>query len=59
MILLDTNIISELMRLKPALVVESWLMRGDDVQTGTTTITISEIAYELNRLPDGVRKSDQ
>lgn len=58
MILLDTNIISELMRPEPAPVVESWLKRSDEVQIGTTTITISELAYGLNRLPSGARKND-
>lgn len=56
MILLDTNIISELMRPEPAPVVEQWLETIGDEPVGTTTITISEIAYGLDRLPTGRRK---
>lgn len=56
MILLDTNIISELMRPEPAPVVEQWLQSVGDRPVGTTTITISEIAYGLDRLPTGQRK---
>jgi len=56
MILLDTNIISELMRPEPAPVVQQWLGTIGDEPVGTTTITISEIAYGLDRLPAGRRK---
>ncbi len=56
MIILDTNIISELMRRVPDPHVLEWL---DDQEAGElfiTTITIAEIAYGINVLPDGGRR---
>ncbi len=56
MILLDTNIISELMRPAPAETVAQWMSRLGDEPLATTAITVSEIAYGLDRLADGQRK---
>ena len=56
MIILDTNIISELMREKPDEIVKVWadqLMIGI---VGTTTITLAEIYSGLYQLPEGKRK---
>lgn len=58
MILLDTNILSELMRPDPAPVIEQWLARLGETPLATTSITISEIAFGLERLEDGRRKKD-
>lgn len=58
MILLDNNILSELMRLDPAPVIEQWLARLGETPLATTSITISEIAFDLERLEDGRRKKD-
>lgn len=56
MIVLDTNIISEMMRSLPAIQVSNWLDEQDAVELYITTVTISEISYGLNVLPDGNRR---
>lgn len=58
MILLDTNILSELMRPAPAPVIGQWMARLGETPLATTAITISEIAFGLERLEDGRRKDD-
>ncbi len=59
MIVLDTNILSELVRPAPELEVKNWLLHqtGDHVLV-TTVITIAEIEYGLSRLPDGRRRKE-
>jgi predicted nucleic acid-binding protein len=56
MIILDTNIVSELMRPTPDPVVKAWLSALGDTPLVTTAITIAEISYGLARLPDGRRR---
>ena len=55
MIVLDTNVVSELMRAAPAAAVLLWLRRHSDRQLVTTAVTVAEIRYGLARLPDGGR----
>jgi len=57
MIVLDTNVISELMRPVPASAVKSWLNAQDPVDLYTTTITIAEIQRGIVRLPEGKRRA--
>ena len=57
MIILDTNIVSELMKPSPASEVQSWLLHLGDTPLATTAISISEIVYGLARLPEGQRKA--
>lgn len=57
MIVLDTNVISELMTLHPAKSVQKWLNALNESQIGITSITISEIHYGLHRLPEGRRRN--
>ncbi|WP_342245211.1 type II toxin-antitoxin system VapC family toxin [Pseudomonas sp. OTU5201] len=56
MILLDTNVLSELMRAKPDPKVIAWV----DAQPGRDlvicSITVAEIFYGIARMPDGKRK---
>jgi predicted nucleic acid-binding protein len=56
MIVLDTNVASELMRTSPHAAVRGWIgaHKGQDLYT--TAITIAEIHYGIERLPDGQRK---
>lgn len=56
MIILDTNVLSELMRPEPNARVRDWVAgrRADEV--GTTAITVAEIRHGIERLPDGRRK---
>jgi predicted nucleic acid-binding protein len=58
MIILDTNVVSELMRPEPDARVRQWAsaLRADEV--GTTAVTVAEIRYGIERLPDGRRKEN-
>ena len=58
MIVLDTNVLSELMRPAPAPEVKHWLRACGDERLVTTAITVSEIEYGLARLPVGKRRRD-
>jgi predicted nucleic acid-binding protein len=55
-ILLDTNVLSELVRAKPDQGVLSWLDSLDATTVGTTAITAAELLYGLARLPNSHRK---
>lgn len=57
MIVLDTNVISELMRLKPAAVVVAWVDRQPADDVFLTAVTLAELLYGVARLPDGRRKT--
>ncbi|UWR13592.1 type II toxin-antitoxin system VapC family toxin [Sulfitobacter mediterraneus] len=56
MILLDTNIISEIMRPEPAPSVRNWFARQSPVDMYLSTVTLAEIGYGLHRLPEGRRR---
>lgn len=56
MIILDTNVVSELMRPEPAPQVAEWVRRRDRRELRMTSITLAEIRYGIARLPDSRRK---
>lgn len=56
MIILNTNVISEMMRSAPAASVISWLDQQEAIELHLTTITIAEISYRLSALPEGARR---
>jgi toxin FitB len=58
MIILDTNVVSELMRPAPAPVVLAWLRQQTGSNLFTTAITAAEIRYGIARLPNGKRRDD-
>jgi toxin FitB len=58
MIILDTNVISEVMRVSPDPAVLDWLRAQPLVGLATTTITLAEIRYGLARLRFGRRRRD-
>jgi toxin FitB len=58
MIILDTNVVSELMRTTPAPAVLAWLRLTSSTGLYTTSVTVAEIRYGIARLPDGRRKHD-
>jgi hypothetical protein len=58
MIVLDTNVISEVMSLAPSPAVLAWLRAVPIFDLGTTTISIAEIRYGVARLPIGRRRSE-
>lgn len=57
MIILDTNVISELMRENPEPKVRTWLSRQKPANLAITSIGIAEIQRGLKRLPEGRRRS--
>ena len=56
MIILDTNIISEVMRPAPEPRVMVWLRKQPLKTLATTAVTLAEIRYGLGRLPEGQRR---
>jgi len=56
MIVVDTNVISELMRPSPSPALRAWMSRQAASDLYTTAITAAEIRYGLERLPGGRRK---
>jgi hypothetical protein len=57
-IVLDTNVISELVRPQPDRRVLGWLDRYPRVEVYLTAITAAELRYGVARLADGRRKSE-
>ncbi|MBZ0257346.1 type II toxin-antitoxin system VapC family toxin [bacterium] len=57
MIILDTNVISELMRETPHENVKAWIAANKPTDLSLTTITIAEIQRGLARLPKGKRRN--
>lgn len=56
MILLDTNVVSELTKPSPSARVVAWL-ENNEPMLALSTITLAELRYGVARLPDGKRKS--
>jgi len=56
MIVLDTNVLSEIMKPSPDVHVLSWLDSVSALQTAITAVTVAEILYGIGRLPDGARR---
>ena len=56
MIVLDTNILSEIMKPVPDAGVKAWLAARDPLDLATTSITIAEIQRGIVRLPRGKRR---
>ncbi|MBX3481670.1 MAG: PIN domain-containing protein [Caulobacter sp.] len=58
MIVLDTNVVSELMKPRPDERVRDWLTQLGDEPLATTAVSIAEIEFGLRRLPPGRRRDD-
>lgn len=58
MILLDTNVISELSRGAPSIAVRQWLNAHETLGLLTSAITVAELRAGLAELPDGKRKTE-
>jgi toxin FitB len=56
MIIVDTNVVSELMKSSPSELVIEWVRARTGSELFTTSITLAEILYGIGRLPDGRRK---
>lgn len=58
MLIVDTNVLAEPMRPAPAESVAQWFDRQPLDRLAITAVTVGEILYGLDRLPDGRRKAD-
>jgi toxin FitB len=58
LIVVDTNVVSELTRRAPAPEVIGWLDSLAAAEVATTAITAAELLYGVARLPDGRRKTE-
>lgn len=56
MIILDTNVVSEIMRPRPSEIVIKWLDRQPWASVWTTSITVFEIDFGLKVMPSGKRR---
>jgi len=56
-ILLDTNVISELMRSDPDNTVMAWMDDQIRGEFGITAITVAEVLYGIKSMPEGRRQS--
>lgn len=56
MILLDTNVISELMRPSPDIKVIAWLDQRPASEYWLSAVTVAEVGLGIALLPDGKRK---
>jgi toxin FitB len=58
MIILDTNVLSELIKRQGSTVVRNWVAEQPVTSLFTTTITQAEILYGIAILPEGKRKDE-
>ena len=56
MIVLDTNVVSETMRPRPATAVLAWLDRQQTDQLWLTAVNVAELMFGVARLPQGARQ---
>lgn len=57
MIVLDSNVLSELMRAQPAQAVVAWVQAQQAASLCTTAVSVAEIRCGLQRLPAGKRRT--
>lgn len=55
---LDTNVVSELMRTAPIPEVVSWVNSQEPATLFLTTITLAEVRVGIQNMPDGRRRQD-
>jgi toxin FitB len=55
-IILDTNVVSEFMKAEPFPAVLAWASSHSPADLFTTTITMAEVLYGVERLPPGKRR---
>lgn len=56
MIVLDTDVLSGLMLTRPDVAILSWLDRQARISVWTTTVTVLEVRFGIERLPVGARR---
>ena len=57
MIILDTNVLSEVMRASPSGIVLRWLAAQERVDVFTSAVTEAEVRYGIELLPAGKRRT--
>ncbi|WP_225770805.1 type II toxin-antitoxin system VapC family toxin [Inquilinus sp. Marseille-Q2685] len=55
--LLDTNVVSEWKKPAPDASVVAWLANIDEDRTFLSVVTLAELRYGIDRLPDGKRRN--
>jgi toxin FitB len=58
MIVLDTNVVSELMREHPHAKVDAWVRRRPREEFAITSVTVAEVLYGIRLLPEGRRRRE-
>jgi len=58
MIVVDTNVASELMKLSPSPTVRVWERGLSEADLHTTAVSVAEVLYGIARLADGRRKDE-
>lgn len=58
MIVLDTNVLSEIMRPKMDAAFQVWVEMSSDANFYTSSITVAEISYGILLLPEGKKKKE-
>jgi predicted nucleic acid-binding protein len=58
MIVVDTNVVSELMRPSPSERVRSWVGGQPGRELYTSAVTLAEVLYGIERLPTGRRREE-
>lgn len=56
-VVLDTNVVSELMRPTPATAVRTWADHLQPTTVHTTSVTLAEVRFGIARLPPGRRRT--
>lgn len=56
-VVLDTNVISELMRAEPDSGVRAWTQSAPPDTVCTTSVTLAEVRFGIGRLPAGRRRA--
>jgi len=57
MIVLDTNVVSELMRLRPEPILVRWIRRQPVASVWTTVVTVLELRFGIELLPHSKRRA--
>ena len=57
MIVVDTNVVSELMKVEPSAAVRGWVVAQNPHELWITAITVAEILYGIERLPKSRRRT--
>jgi toxin FitB len=56
-LLFDTNVVSELASAAPSEAVLDWISQQDEADLFTSTITVHELRYGIEKLPGGKRRN--